>query len=116
MGLSEHEQKLFEQLERELAGDAKFVGKLPKPSAAKSGRMLVIGVVTLLTGLALLVVAVLLQIAFFGAAAFIVMLIGLVISSTNFTVPGLPEVGNSSPDKAPKTNFFEDRWNQRFGE
>lgn len=116
MGLSEHEQKLFEQLERELAGDSKFVGKLPKTPVAKSGRMLVIGVVTLLTGLVLLVLAVLLQVAFVGALAFVVMLIGLIVSSTNFTVLSLPETANRTSDKSPKTSFFEDRWNQRFGE
>jgi hypothetical protein len=58
----------------------------------------------------LLILAVSLQVAFFGVVAFMVMVIGLVVATSNFRIPGL---GKSA--KAPGgSSFFEDRWNQRF--
>jgi len=51
-----------------------------------------------------------LQVAFFGVIAFLVMVIGLVIASANFRLPELPAAAEK-----PKGNYFEDRWNQRFG-
>jgi hypothetical protein len=67
-------------------------------------------VLILLSGVGLLVLSVALQVAFFGVIAFLVMVIGLVIASANFRLPELPAAGEKS-----KTNYFEDRWNQRFG-
>lgn len=118
MGLSEREQKLFEQLERELAGDAQFANKVnsARPKAAK-GKLLVVGVLVMLAGVGLLLLAVAMQVAFFGVVAFLVMLIGLVTASSNFDAGPMGETPKTEGQAKPKRgNFFEDRWDRRFGE
>ncbi len=118
MGLSEREQKLFEQLERELAGDTQFANKVSsaQPKVAK-GRLLVAGVLVMLAGVGLLLLAVSLRVAFFGVIAFLVMLIGLVMASSNFDVSrGEPAKPSEKQAKPKGGNFFEDRWDRRFGE
>lgn len=112
MALSEREQKLLEEMERNLLQeDAGFAKKVKDVgSSNKSAGKLVAGVITTLAGLGLLIYAVALQVAFFGVVAFLVMVIGLVVASANFRLPELPNL----PKSGGSTNFFEDRWNQRF--
>jgi len=112
MALSEREQKLLEEMERNLLQeDAGFANKVRSVGAAnKSAGKLVGGVLITIMGLGLLLFSVALQVAFFGVVAFIVMLIGLVIASSNFQLPELPNLA----DKQKSANYFEDRWNQRF--
>ncbi|MDA7760865.1 DUF3040 domain-containing protein [Aquiluna sp.] len=112
MALSEQEQKLLEEMERNLIEqDAGFANRVREVgSANKNARKLVVGVLTMIVGLGLLVFAVALQVAFFGVAAFLVMVIGLVIATSNFQLPG---IAKSAKPKGGQT-FFEDRWNQRF--
>lgn len=111
MALSEHEQKLLAEMERNLmAEDASFAKSVSAVGSTNRGAgKLVAGVLVMLMGIGLLVTAVMLQVAFFGVAAFIVMVIGLVMASSNFSAPKLPNAA-----KTPRPNFFEDRWNQRF--
>ena len=110
MALSEREQKLLEEMERNLREDPQFASRVREvDSSNQSSGKLVGGVLLLLVGIGLLIVAVMLQVAFFGVAAFLVMLMGLVIASANFSLPKLPEVQRSQ-----NSNYFEDRWNQRF--
>ena len=112
MALSEREQKLLEEMERNLMQeDASFASKVKAVgSSNKSAGKLVAGVLVTLVGLGLLIFAVALQVAFFGVVAFLVMVIGLVVASSNFQLPELPAMPKSN--RGP--NFFEDRWNQRF--
>jgi hypothetical protein len=111
MGLSEREQKLLEEMERELlSSDAEFANRLKNPEKGSASK-LVGGVLVMLAGVALLILAVALQVAFFGVFAFAVMLIGLIIASNNLKFPDLPKPGQQDSG-----GFFEQRWNQRFGE
>lgn len=111
MALSEREQALLEEMERNLMSqDAGFANRVKSVSATnKSASKLIAGVLVLIAGLGLLLLAVILQVAFFGVAAFVVMVIGIIVASSNFRLPEIPKVGGSS-----KASFFEDRWNQRF--
>jgi hypothetical protein len=114
MALSEREQRLLEEMERELLqGDAEFASKLRGAGAASSSK-LILGVVLLLVGVSLLVFSVMLAVPFFGVAAFLVMFIGLVIASSNLKVPELPKLGEG--DGGNGGSFFESRWDRRFGE
>jgi len=112
MALSERERKLLEEIERNLIEeDASFANRVREVgSSNKNGRKLVLGVVVTLIGLGLLVFAVILQVAFFGVAAFMVMVIGLVTASSNFQLPSAPR----STKEPGGPSYFEDRWNQRF--
>ncbi len=110
MVLSEHEQRMLEEMERNLlqedASLAQKVGQIG--SSNRSAGKLVAGVLTMLIGVALLIFAVIIQFALFGVVAFIVMVAGLVVASANFRLPELPKATQRPP------TFFEDRWNQRF--
>jgi uncharacterized membrane protein len=110
MALSEREQKLLEEMERNLREDSQFASRVSEVSSSnQSSGKLVGGVLLLLFGIGLLILAVILQVAFFGVAAFLVMLMGLVIASANFSLPKMPEI-----QKSQNPNRYEDRWNQRF--
>ena len=85
MPLSEHEQRLLEQMERALyAEDPKFASSLrsagPRPG---SRRKAAIGVLAVLTGAALLVTGAATSLVVVGVLGFLVMLVGttLVISA-----------------------------------
>ena len=109
MGLSEHEQRMLEELEKDLyESDQDFANRVKKQDPErKSSSRLVLGVLALVAGLGLLLFAVSLQVAPFGIAAFLVMFIGVVLISSNLKLPSVPD-GKSSG------KFFEDRWNKRF--
>jgi|AntAceMinimDraft_5_1070358.scaffolds.fasta_scaffold26275_4 hypothetical protein len=112
MALSDREQKLLEEMERNLIEeDAGFANRVRDVgSSNKDGKKLVLGVITTLVGVVLLVLAVSLQVAFFGVVAFMVMVIGLVVATSNFRLPGLGKAAKSPGGPS----FFEDRWDQRF--
>ena len=109
MALSEHEQRMLEEMERNLlAEDAKLASKVSQVgSTNRSASKLIAGVLVMIAGLGLLIFAVAIQVAFFGVVAFLVMVAGLVIAASNFRLPELPKPNTSG-------SFFEDRWNQRF--
>jgi hypothetical protein len=110
MALSEHEQRMLEEMERNLlqedAALAQKVGQIG--SSNKSAGKLIAGIMTMLVGVVLLIFAVTIQFALFGVVAFVVMVAGLVAASSNFRLPELPKGSQRPP------TFFEDRWNQRF--
>ena len=109
MGLSEHEQRMLEELAKDLyESDQDFANRVKKQDPErKSSSRLVLGVLALVAGLGLLLFAVALQVAPFGIAAFLVMFIGVVLISSNLKLPNIPD-GKASG------SFFEDRWNKRF--
>jgi ABC-type multidrug transport system fused ATPase/permease subunit len=124
MALSDREQRLLDELERGLyESDANFASKLgngPTRTPAK----LIAGLSISLIGVSLIIFAVMIQVAFFGVFAFLVMLAGLVVASSNLNPK--PGPGHNSPragagksnQKASESlrNIFEDRWNKRQGE
>lgn len=125
MGLSEREQKLLEELERGLMQtDKPFVERV---RAGNSAARLVGGSLLTVVGLSLLVFSVITQLIFFGAIAFVVMLTGVVIASSNFKIGSLPDISkltdpmtgggsSSSAGETPRRGFFEERWDRRQGD
>lgn len=122
MGLSENEQRVLDELERQLNG-GKPAAK-PKPSSkvdgkVKYGRLLVLGSVLVVLGLALMLFAITIQQVAVGVAAFVTMLAGLYLVSQNWTNKAFRE---SQTKPAPKTGqkpgssgYFQNRWDQRNG-
>ncbi|MEV8516652.1 DUF3040 domain-containing protein [Dactylosporangium sp. NPDC051484] len=78
MPLSEHEQRLFEQIERSLAEDPKFASavRATDPRFHAKRRMIAAGIL-LLAGMALLVYGVAIRIPLLGVGGFLVMLCAL---------------------------------------
>ena len=127
MPLSEHEQRLLEQMERALmAEDPKFATSLRHGSSGADRRRIVGGVIGALVGMALLLAGVSASLPPLGVFGFIVMLasVFLVISglrhapSKKASAEGVP---GAAPAAAPKpakgqSGFmarFEQRWQDR---
>jgi ABC-type multidrug transport system fused ATPase/permease subunit len=121
LGLSESEQKVLEELERQLTG-----GKpAPKQKAAqvdgkvKYGRLLVLGSVLVFVGLGIMLFAISTQMVFVGVLAFLTMLTGLYLVSQNWTSKAV-RASQPKPDPKPSqkpgtSGYFQNRWDQRNG-
>jgi hypothetical protein len=123
--LSEHEQRLFDQIERSLAEDPKFASavRASDPRFHARRRLLVAAVVIIL-GLALLVYGAVSQNTPLGVAGFVVMLGSAAFamqSRRRIQTPDLKSVGGTATRRTRqggrKSGGFlerlEDRWRQR---
>jgi hypothetical protein len=130
MPLSEHEQRLLEQMERALyAEDPKFATTLRSASVARASRgKAVLGVLVTFGGIGLLLTAMASQTPPVGIVGFAVMLSGAVLVYSAFKTPAVvvdtnagnaENAGNATKRNAPKTSFMdrvEDRWRKRQGD
>ena len=123
MPLSEHEQRLLEQMERALyAEDPKFASTLrsagPRPGTRRKAA---VGVLAALVGAGLLVTGAATSIVVVGVLGFVVMLAGTFMVITTMRSepadtaagPGAPAPA-AKPAKAPKSSGFMDRVEERF--
>jgi hypothetical protein len=114
MALSDREKKVLEQLERDLYGtDGKFERRVQR-QALPSVRALVAGAALAVVGISVTVFAVMAQLILFGVLGFLLLLTGLVLASSNWS--DKKSSATQSKTRAPRDNFFEDRWNRRQGE
>ncbi len=127
MPLSEHEQRLLEQMERALiAEDPKFATSLRHGTTGADRRKIAIGVVGLIAGIALMLVGVASQIAPLGIVGFLVMLAACVVgvSALRGKAPRTAEgtaAGPATPPPAGKKSRssggfmgrMEQRWQDR---
>jgi hypothetical protein len=117
--LSEHEQRLLEQMERALyAEDPKFASSLrsagPRPG---SRRKAAVGVLTALLGVALLITGAATSIVVVGVVGFLAMLLGTFLVIT--TLRAQPESAAAAaqtgkPAPKPQKAGFMDRVEERF--
>ena len=84
MPLSEHEQKMLDEMERQLFADDPRLARAfaPKAPPRRNGRRILIGLGAVVLGLALLVLAVALPAIWLGVIAFIGMVAGAVYAIT----------------------------------
>ena len=134
MPLSEHEQRLLEQMERALyAEDPKFATSLRSASAGRASRgRAALGVLVLLGGVTLLMLGAILPMIALGVVGFLVMIVGATLvylglrgrPAAAATAGGgaAPEASaGAAPRRAPKQapgfmNRLEDRWRKRRDE
>lgn len=126
MPLSEHEQRLFEQIERSLAEDPKFASavRASDPRFHARRRVLVAAGVVI-AGLAMLVYGVVITTPPLSVAGFVIMLVSLgyaVQSHRRSQSPDLHVVGGTTSRRRPRgrsgrrgsfLDRMEDRWRQR---
>ena len=123
MPLSEHEQRLLEQMEKALyAEDPKFATSLRSSGAASRGRA-ALGVLFVLAGLGILLAGVALPMAMVGVLGFGVMLAGAVLTYFAFTRGAVavtdasgteaPAAPGSAP-RPPRSSGFMDRMEERW--
>ena len=112
MPLSEHEQRLLEEMERSLYhNDADFIATVGANRGRPSYRAIVIGILVGLLGIAVIVTGVMLQQPLVGVAGFVVMFVGvlLAVSSPQHSL----EKSAPTVDQRPRASFM-DRMNQRW--
>lgn len=110
MPLSEHEQRMFEELERELRGEIKA------PRVATPGSRWFIAGLLFLAGLGVIVAAVAIQLILIGVLGFAVMLGALLFVTAGSSKPRATSAKPKKPAPRPRSgSFFEDRWDRRSG-
>ena len=122
MPLSEHEQRLLDQIERALyAEDPKFAstvrgGRLRKPTRRRRLQ----GVALFVVGLVMLVLGIAVQWTWLGGipvvsvVGFLVMLGGAVLAVTSVGAAGAAPAAKSGADKNGFTGRMEERFRRRF--
>jgi hypothetical protein len=117
MPLSEHEQKLLEQLEKQLhEDDPKFANSMGSdPGRSWSTRHVVIGVLCALAGVFLLLVGVTLQSIFVGVLGFVVMGGGVYFATLrNGSSKGAKAgAGKGGKQRSSFMSSLEERWDER---
>ena len=119
MPLSEHEQKLLEQLEKQLhEDDPKFANSMGSdPGRSWSTRHVVIGVLCALAGVFLLLVGVTLQNIFVGVLGFVVMGGGVDFATMRSSAAAKPGAkagtGKSGKSRNSFMSSLEERWDER---
>lgn len=125
MPLSEHEQRLLEQMERALyAEDPKFASSLRSGPAERASRgRAALGIIVLLVGVALLIAGVAIPMTAVGVLGFVVMVIGTTLAYAGLRARPATEASAdaaaapSQPGAAKQSSGFmvrlEDRWRRR---
>lgn len=125
MPLSEHEQRLLEQMEKALyAEDPKFATSLRSTPGARAARgRAALGVLAVLGGLGLLLAGVATTLIVVGVLGFTVMLAGSVLIYSAFqvrpadeTAPPATEPASRSRKSSGFMDRMEDRWRRRSDE
>lgn len=129
MPLSEHEQRLLEQIERALIDDdPKFASTVRSTDLRTRARRKVrLSVVLVVVGLALLIGGAVTTIVAMGVVGFLVMFAGAGYAVVNYkqlsgaadirgTSPGASPVGPRKPRKVPLKSRLEERFRRRYDE
>jgi hypothetical protein len=120
--LSEHEQRLFEQIERSLAEDPKFASAVRATDPRfHARRRLLVAAALVVAGLALVVYGAVSKVALVGVAGFVVMLGAAAFGLTSLRRANGSELravgGTASRPTRQRRNSFvdrlEERWRQR---
>ncbi|PPH51789.1 DUF3040 domain-containing protein [Rathayibacter sp. AY1E2] len=121
MPLSEHEQRLLDEMERNLyQNDADFVAAVGKGRGGTNYRALVLGILLGILGLAVLVAGVVVRQPLVGILGFAFMLGGVIVAMRpavgGSSEPGLPDVGRPSKPRSGNRqgSGFMDRLNDRW--
>ncbi|TAM69081.1 MAG: DUF3040 domain-containing protein [Microbacteriaceae bacterium] len=111
MPLSEHEQRLLEEMERSLYhNDADFVATVGGRRGKPAYRSIVLGILITVVGVACLVVGVLVQVALVGILGFVIMLTGVLFA----IAPPRHRAGQPEESAQSKTTAGKSRENQGF--
>ena len=120
MPLSEHEQRLLDQMERALyAEDPSFATQLRATGQPRGGRArAALGVVGVLAGLALVLAGVATELIVLGILGFAGMLVGAVVAVGAFragaTAEAAPVQERPAGESAGFMDRMEDRWRRRL--
>ncbi|WP_431709655.1 DUF3040 domain-containing protein [Glutamicibacter uratoxydans] len=121
MPLSEHEQRLLEQLEKQLHEDRRFASNMKASGNAGklSTRHIALGALVFIIGLAALIFGISQHLIIVGVIGFIVMFGGVALAlkkSSTGKIGGSPSFGRTKSPSGGNSQFMsglEEKWNQR---
>jgi UPF0716 family protein affecting phage T7 exclusion len=118
MPLSEHEQRLLEQLEQQLhAEDPKFASHMESASGRSlSTRHIVVGSLVAIAGILVLLTGILSQIIAVGVLGFVIMGAGVYWATTRRAGAASPRSSGNKQQSSSKGGFManlEERWDER---
>jgi len=120
MPLSEQEQRLLDEMERNLyQNDADFVATVSQRKGKPNYTIVAVGVLTVVVGIAILVGGVMSQIAFVGILGFIVMFAGVLVALApprKSTAAPTRTGASSAPRQSSFMSSLNDRWDKRQDE
>jgi UPF0716 family protein affecting phage T7 exclusion len=121
--LSDHEQRLLEQMERALyAEDPKFADSLRKTRrTAVDRKRMILGVAGVVAGLAILLAGVATSLPLVGVLGFLATVAGAFVAYNAFSAKAATENGATAPQAPPKASAgnsalmdrLEERWRKR---
>ncbi|HOA87335.1 MAG: DUF3040 domain-containing protein [Microbacteriaceae bacterium] len=118
MPLSEQEQRLLDEMERQLLQNDADVVSAPSPNHVLNYRNITIGALLVLVGLGALVVGVATQLIIVGILGFVVMLVGVVLAikptRVEHVVPRTSAGATSGASAKASSASFMDRMNDRW--
>jgi hypothetical protein len=116
MPLSEHEQRLLEEMERSLyQNDADFVAKVGGKRARPAYRSIVLGILLAVVGVGVLVTGVLVQQPLVGILGFVVMFVGVLVAiAPGKRVAVDPDAPKARTKAGRGPTGFMDRMNDRW--
>lgn len=117
MPLSEEEQRLLDEMERNLYGSSQDVHSAGPAGGTFSSRGILFGVAGLVIGLGALVLGVTLQLIILGAIGFVVMFLG-VVAALSIKAPRAGSSTSSPRASSPRSKRtfmqrLEDRWDEQ---
>lgn len=126
MALSEHEQRLLDEMERNLySNEADFVSTTPSAGPALSGRSILLVVIAVAAGLGIIVAGMALSQPWIGILGFAAMIAGIAWALRQSSNGATTESATSTKDAPPRTtprsgangrpfmDRMEERWERR---
>jgi predicted phage tail protein len=121
MPLSEHEQRLLDEMERSLyQNDADFVAKVGGARVRPTYRAVVLGILLAVVGVAVLLTGVFVQVIIVGILGFVLMLAGVLVAITpgrmRRAVPASDEQPQKQSARSADPGFMDklnERWDKR---
>lgn len=118
MPLSEQEQRLLEEMERNLYNnDADFVSTVGASVGKLNVTAIVLGALLVLAGIGTLVVGVVISQPLVGVLGFVIMFAGVLVATSSPRKQGMPSAPRGgSVNKAKSSSFMDglnDRWDRR---
>ena len=115
MPLSEHEQRLLEEMERGLYhNDADFIATVGSNRGRPTYRAIVVGILVGLLGIAVIVTGVMLRLPVLGIAGFVIMFVGVLLAvSGPRRMVDAPAPQQDTRAKASFMDRMNERWDKR---
>jgi len=113
MPLSEHEQRLLDEMERNLYGAGADVHSA-KPQGRPTYRSIVLGIIVAVVGLGTLIAGVTSQLILVGVVGFVVMFLGVLLAAKPGSISESPAKAPQGKTKARQRSSFMQRMEQRW--